>query len=1055
MAVSGASSLRMSGMNSGFDTESIVNALTAATKLKMTKAERGVLKLQAQQEAYRSIITKFSDFKNKYFDILNRETYLKSTTTFNQYSASISINGETASLAGVKVVATSNATPANYNVKLTSKATQATMSAKNLSSNASFDPSAYSDDTQQYAMKVTVGTTTKQIVFDGGAAPGDVVDNINAKLKEAFGENNAGNGIVSVVNDGGDYSISSQDKKAVAVSAVQELDGTVVLGGADFGTGSNSLTVMIDGEEKTVSFSTVDEDYFKGLFLTDESKAQIESIVGKSWGSMTAAEQAVYVDSKTGFLKGKLALDSDIDALGAAAGDKAVAAFKATLNYDEDTDIWTDDDGVEYTDYDFNQMYDEAYDEAADAEREKIGSNGFYIDDKAKTIANELKAKQGLYLEAVNGQYTELQHDAYEAWKTALGGDYVKTRDYDKMSDEQKALFDDEYDRRSALQKQTAFDKAIDSAFDAWCEADMAVWNAKPENAGNQRDLLDYSLDTWKTGGYTTAGGYIAGGDVDITDPANIDTVFNSANPYFGEAYDSYNSKKLDRDKFLAGAYDEFVAYGHNIYAKAPGNLTAEEYVQSKSDPDAVAEITGFFNESAVKNTLGNLTFDDGTKLEVNVTRDGGGVLTGFEVKAYTLADDKVTKNYKNLAITAGENSKSDFGGGVGETTEMPEPVSVSAKLNSLGLTADASGNYNVKINGVQFSFKGESTIRDMMSAINSSKAGVTMSFSTLENTFLIKSKDYGKSGTIELDDDNQGLMGALGFNDSTVVTPGTNMTLTINGHDLEVDSNVYEIDGTTFTFSDNAKLGQEFDVEVARDNTKVKETIQQFINDYNDIIKTVYDLVDQKPAEGDYYFLAKADKEDLQLTETQEKDWDTASKLGILYNDSTLTTVMSWFRSAVYESYATADGQNFGLYSMGISTSNDYMEHGKLVISDQDAFDAAFETNADDIMRLFTDPENGLMSKFSTLLDDTIKSTGARADYGILVAKAGTASGTSALQNSIFDEIRRLNSNIATLEERYNNQQDRYWGIYSAMEAQLGTLNSQTSYIQQMMGGN
>ena len=56
--------IRMSGMNSGLDTESIINALTANTKLKATKQERNVLKYEATQEAYRDIISKMQNIKN-------------------------------------------------------------------------------------------------------------------------------------------------------------------------------------------------------------------------------------------------------------------------------------------------------------------------------------------------------------------------------------------------------------------------------------------------------------------------------------------------------------------------------------------------------------------------------------------------------------------------------------------------------------------------------------------------------------------------------------------------------------------------------------------------------------------------------------------------------------------------------------------------------------------------------------------------------------------------------------------------------------------------------
>ena len=56
--------IRFNGMNSGLDTEAIVNAMTAATKLKITKQNRKAITLKWKQEAYQSITTKMTDFQN-------------------------------------------------------------------------------------------------------------------------------------------------------------------------------------------------------------------------------------------------------------------------------------------------------------------------------------------------------------------------------------------------------------------------------------------------------------------------------------------------------------------------------------------------------------------------------------------------------------------------------------------------------------------------------------------------------------------------------------------------------------------------------------------------------------------------------------------------------------------------------------------------------------------------------------------------------------------------------------------------------------------------------
>ena len=91
MATTNSSSvLRFSGMNSGLDTESIVNAMTAATKLKITKQNRKAITLKWKQEAYQGITTKLTDFQNKYLDMLNSKVNLKSKSTFTKYGATVS-----------------------------------------------------------------------------------------------------------------------------------------------------------------------------------------------------------------------------------------------------------------------------------------------------------------------------------------------------------------------------------------------------------------------------------------------------------------------------------------------------------------------------------------------------------------------------------------------------------------------------------------------------------------------------------------------------------------------------------------------------------------------------------------------------------------------------------------------------------------------------------------------------------------------------------------------------------------------------------------------------
>ena len=62
---------------------------------------------------------------------------------------------------------------------------------------------------------------------------------------------------------------------------------------------------------------------------------------------------------------------------------------------------------------------------------------------------------------------------------------------------------------------------------------------------------------------------------------------------------------------------------------------------------------------------------------------------------------------------------------------------------------------------------------------------------------------------------------------------------------------------------------------------------------------------------------------------------WEEKAKEGLLYNDSTVSTVMQKMRSVLYSTVKTADGQTFSLFSMGITTSDDWGDHGKLELDE------------------------------------------------------------------------------------------------------------------------
>ena len=493
----------------------------------------------------------------------------------------------------------------------------------------------------------------------------------------------------------------------------------------------------------------------------------------------------------------------------------------------------------------------------------------------------------------------------------------------------------------------------------------------------------------------------------------------------------------LSKSTFESSESSLFTQYKNSVYDEdnASYDLTAENVVDH-------------FTKSALKNSIGNLE-SDGVKFDVNYDNATNKVSISAYTETTTTAEDgteTVVKNPVKLSMTVGKDSANNAEAMASTGSDASTAISQitnTTKLSDIGAEADENGNYSFKINNVEFSFSGDTTVTDMMKKVNASTAGVKMTYSSLDNAFSITASKYGVDSAVDVDDmGGSSLLSAIGLKSGTL-TKGENLEVEINGKTYQSNGNSIEADGSTFTFAGNVKVGEEFSINVEKDTSAIKDLIKDFVKDYNQLIEDVYKYLDEKP-EKDYYFLTDSDKEDLDLTEKQEEKWEEKAKKGLLYHDNVTSTVMTGLRSALMGSVEGLDGNVFSLSSMGLKTSSDYSQHGKFAKIDETALDAAIESHLDDIEKLFTDSENGIMKKFSAALDAGVKSTGD--NKGSLIRKAGLASGTSATDNELYNAIKRTKTKITSLNLRYENEQNRLWKRYSSMESLLGTMNSQQS---------
>lgn len=505
----------------------------------------------------------------------------------------------------------------------------------------------------------------------------------------------------------------------------------------------------------------------------------------------------------------------------------------------------------------------------------------------------------------------------------------------------------------------------------------------------------------------------------------NVSVAFNGVSSTY------YDSKSQTGNEAILAEYKELkTAAYRKSYNLADNEIVSDEQLEKFT----------YSNEQAAK--------DKNAASIKEALKGVAGYTFNFDGTYVTAADSN--GNSVDFSMTSVE------GGTLGLTkASASNKISSGSTLSDLGFKPEADGTYKLNINGTEISLDKKSTISSMMSAVNKSAAGVTMTYSSLTNSFTLESKEFGGAGKVEVGDTSLGRsLGLVDDNGTVGASEGQNAIFEINGQEVYLNDNTYTLDGNTFTFNDNMTIGETYTVNIAKDSTTVKDALKKFVESYNKLIDDVYGYIGKSPAKDDdgntYEPLTDAEKE--EMSEDEITKWEEKAKQGVLYNDSTVSTVMSQMRSALYTSVTLDDGSKFGIYNLGIKTSSEWSEHGKLQI-DENAFDKAFENNEDAIIKLFTDSDTGMMKKLNSVIDGAVKSSGAANTRGTLVRKAGKADSSVTTDSTIYKEMVKMQDRLKELQDRYNTKEEYWWKVFTNMETAMADLNSQTSYISSYLG--
>ena len=443
----------------------------------------------------------------------------------------------------------------------------------------------------------------------------------------------------------------------------------------------------------------------------------------------------------------------------------------------------------------------------------------------------------------------------------------------------------------------------------------------------------------------------------------------------------------------------------------------------------------------------GKLLFQSTTSNQINVTGNASGTLgisSGFKIDQST--SDKMT----NIINSDGSDR-------------------VKFTINGKTYLYDFTSTTNTTVGSDTYIGAKDKSISDILNDI-SKGSNVDISYSQLDRKFYMTSKETGSSQNIAINDDptNKFVENLFG---TTTATAGTDVVVKItqpNGTPISViqSTNNFTVDGVSYTLNSKPTAPVTFEVKGNTDNTFDK--IKGFIDSYNELIGKVAGKVEERKQ---YKYLPLSDEEKESMNEDQIKKWEDKAKEGILSGDSTLENMLMQMRRAFFDD---VEGAGTSLFKIGLNTSSDVSQRGKIVI-DEAKLKEALKDDPDKVMNLFiqksttqkyysrtmtTDARNtrykeeGILNRISDILEDNISTfRDGNGKKGTLLEIAGVKGDFSEFSNYLTDQIKERESKINDMLQKIYTKEERYYKQFAQLEAAMNKMNSQSTWLASQLG--
>lgn len=278
----------------------------------------------------------------------------------------------------------------------------------------------------------------------------------------------------------------------------------------------------------------------------------------------------------------------------------------------------------------------------------------------------------------------------------------------------------------------------------------------------------------------------------------------------------------------------------------------------------------------------------------------------------------------------------------------------------------------------------------------------------------------------------------------------GQDAKITLNGAEFTGNTNVFEINGLTFTALSETKDGEEVTVTTEDDVDGIYDMVKNFLKEYNSIINEMDKLYNAESAKG---YEPLTDDEKDAMSDSEVEKYETKIKDALLRRDSNLSTISSALKS-IMSGGVDVNGKTMYLSDLGIETlgyfeAPDNEKNAYHIAGDPD--DANTSGNSDVLKSMISNDPGTVISFFSSLskslyskMSDLSKSVDGYRSYGSFYD-----------DKKMTSDYNDYKTKISDLEEKLNDYEDKWYSKFSKMETALAKLQSNSSAVTSLLGGS